>query len=79
MPDDRFVFLGLVSTKRPELEDRDELLGRIDEASAHFPREQLGLSPQCGFASTINGNPLTVEQEEAKLRLVAEVAEAGWA
>jgi 5-methyltetrahydropteroyltriglutamate--homocysteine methyltransferase len=78
VPDDRFVFLGLVSTKRPELEDPAELLARIDEASGHFPREQLGLSPQCGFASTINGNPLTVDEEEAKLRLVAEVAGRAW-
>ena len=78
VPDDRFVFLGLVSTKRPELEDADELLARIEEAAAHFPREQLGLSPQCGFASTIGGNPLTVEQEEAKLRLVAETAGRAW-
>jgi methionine synthase II (cobalamin-independent) len=78
VPDDRFVFLGLVSTKRPELEDPDELLARIDDAAGHFPRDQLGLSPQCGFASTIGGNPLTVEQEEAKLRLVADVAGRAW-
>ncbi|HEY1597055.1 MAG TPA: cobalamin-independent methionine synthase II family protein [Thermoleophilaceae bacterium] len=74
VPDDRQVFLGLVSTKHPELEEPDELLARIDEAAAFFPRERLGLSPQCGFASTVGGNPLTVEQEEAKLRLVADVA-----
>jgi 5-methyltetrahydropteroyltriglutamate--homocysteine methyltransferase len=78
VPEDRFVFLGLVSTKRPELEQEDELLGRIDEAAHHFPRDRLGLSPQCGFASTIGGNPLTVAQEEEKLRLVAEVARRAW-
>jgi methionine synthase II (cobalamin-independent) len=77
-PDDRFVYLGLVSTKRPELEDAAELLGRIDEAASFHPRERLGLSPQCGFASTVGGNPLTVTQEEAKLRLVAEVARRAW-
>jgi 5-methyltetrahydropteroyltriglutamate--homocysteine methyltransferase len=78
VPDDRFVFLGLVSTKRPELERQDELIARIEDAAAHFPREQLGLSPQCGFASTIGGNPLTVEEEESKLRLVAETAGRAW-
>jgi 5-methyltetrahydropteroyltriglutamate--homocysteine methyltransferase len=79
VPEDRFVFLGLVSTKRPELEDPEELESRIDEAARHFARDQLGLSPQCGFASTLGGNPLTVEQEEAKLRLVADVARRAWA
>jgi 5-methyltetrahydropteroyltriglutamate--homocysteine methyltransferase len=74
VPDDRQVFLGLVSTKRPQLEDPDELLARIDEAAAFFPREQLGLSPQCGFASTVGGNPLTIDEQEAKLALVADVA-----
>jgi 5-methyltetrahydropteroyltriglutamate--homocysteine methyltransferase len=78
VPDDRQVFLGLVSTKHSGLEDADELLARIDEASRLFPRDQLGLSPQCGFASTIGGNPLTSEEQEAKLRLVAEVATRAW-
>ena len=79
VPEDAFVFLGLVSSKRPELEDDAELLARIDDASGFFPRERLGLSPQCGFASTIGGNPLTVDEEEAKLRLVADVAARAWA
>jgi 5-methyltetrahydropteroyltriglutamate--homocysteine methyltransferase len=78
VPEDKLVFLGLVSTKRPELEDPDELRARIDDAARHFPRERLGLSPQCGFASTIGGNPLTVAQEEEKLRLVSQVARSVW-
>jgi methionine synthase II (cobalamin-independent) len=78
VPDDRFVFLGLVSTKRAALEDPAELLGRVEEASRFFPRDQLGLSPQCGFASTIGGNPLTVADERAKLGLVSAVAAQAW-
>ncbi len=78
VPEDRTVVLGLVSTKRPALEDTDELLARIDAAARFFARDQLALSPQCGFSSTIGGNPLTVEQEEAKLALVADVARRAW-
>jgi methionine synthase II (cobalamin-independent) len=77
-PDDKQVVLGLISTKRPELESRAELSGRIDDAARFFPREQLGLSTQCGFASIASGNPITEADEEAKLRLVAQVAEAAW-
>jgi 5-methyltetrahydropteroyltriglutamate--homocysteine methyltransferase len=72
------VVLGLVSTKRPALESPDELGARIDEAASFFPREQLGLSTQCGFASIASGNPITEADEEAKLQLVARVAEATW-
>ena len=78
VPDDKTVVLGLVSTKRAELEDPDELLARIEEAARHFPREQLALSPQCGFASTIGGNPVPPETQGAKFRLVAEVASRAW-
>ncbi len=78
LPSDAFVFLGLVSTKRPALEDPAELLARIDEAAGYFPRDQLGLSPQCGFASTLPGNPLSFEEQEAKLRLVMDVAARAW-
>jgi 5-methyltetrahydropteroyltriglutamate--homocysteine methyltransferase len=77
-PDDKQVVLGLVSTKGPELETAEELVARIEDASRHFPREQLGLSTQCGFASIAAGNPLDEVAEERKLRLVADVAHATW-
>lgn len=78
VPADRTVVLGLVSSKKPQLESKDELKRRIEAASAHIPLERLALSPQCGFASTIEGNLLTVAEQEAKLRLVAETAQEVW-
>jgi 5-methyltetrahydropteroyltriglutamate--homocysteine methyltransferase len=72
------VVLGLATTKRGELESRDELKRRIDEAAKYAPIEQLCLSPQCGFSSTVEGNELTQEQQWAKLRLIVEVAEEVW-
>jgi 5-methyltetrahydropteroyltriglutamate--homocysteine methyltransferase len=72
------VVLGLVTTKRGELESRDELLRRIEEASRHAPLEQLCLSPQCGFSSTVEGNVLSEEEQWAKLRLIVEVAREVW-
>ena len=72
------VVLGLVTTKRPALEQKDELKRRIDEAAKYVPLEQLCLSPQCGFSSTVDGNALTIEEQKAKLRLVAEVAREVW-
>ena len=72
------VVLGLVTSKRAALETKDDLKRRIDEASKYVPLEQLCLSPQCGFSSTVDGNALTVEQEKAKLRLVVEVAREVW-
>ena len=72
------VVLGLVTTKTGELESKDELKRRIDEASKYAPLDQLCLSPQCGFSSTVEGNALTEEQQWAKLRLVVEVAEEVW-
>ncbi len=78
-PDDKQVVLGLVCTKTPELERAEDLRARIDEAARFLPREQLGLSTQCGFASIAVGNPLGEEAEEHKLRLVAETAHAVWA
>lgn len=78
MPEDRSVVLGLVSSKKPALESKDELKQRIDSASSVFPLERLALSPQCGFASTMEGNLLTYEDQEAKLRLVAETAREVW-
>jgi 5-methyltetrahydropteroyltriglutamate--homocysteine methyltransferase len=78
VPDDRIVALGLVSTKRPELESKDELKRRIEEASQFISRDRLALSPQCGFASTLEGNLVTEADQEAKLRLVAETAREVW-
>ena len=72
------VVLGLVTTKRGELESRDELLRRIEEAASYAPLEQLCLSPQCGFSSTVEGNLLTADDQWAKLRLIVEVAQEVW-
>ena len=70
--------LGLVTTKKPALESKDELKRRIDAAARYVPLEQLCLSPQCGFASTAEGNLLTVDDQIAKLRLVVETAREVW-
>lgn len=78
VPDDKVVVLGLVSTKTGELEAADVVSQRVGEAAQVFPREQLALSTQCGFASEVAGNPLTEDQQEAKLQLVADVARATW-
>ncbi len=78
MPKDKFVRLGLVSSKTPVLEDKDQLKRRIDQAAKFAPLENLGISPQCGFASTVGGNPLTLDDEKAKLNLVVEVARELW-
>jgi 5-methyltetrahydropteroyltriglutamate--homocysteine methyltransferase len=78
MPEDRVVVLGLVSTKTPALESKDEVTRRIEEASSFVPLERLALSPQCGFASTLEGNLLSDADQEAKLRLVAETAREVW-
>ena len=78
VPEDRTVVLGLVSSKKAQLESKDELKIRIEAASAFIPLERLALSPQCGFASTIEGNLVTEADQEAKLRLVAETAREVW-
>jgi methionine synthase II (cobalamin-independent) len=75
---DKHVVLGLVTTKRGELESKDELKRRIEEAARYAPIEQLCLSPQCGFSSTVEGNVLTEDEQWAKLRLIVEVAEEVW-
>jgi 5-methyltetrahydropteroyltriglutamate--homocysteine methyltransferase len=75
---DKQVVLGLVTTKRGALESKDDLERRIEEASRHVPLEQLCLSPQCGFSSTVEGNALTYDEQVAKLRLVVEVADEVW-
>ena len=78
VPPGKMVVLGLVTTKRGELETRDEIKRRIEEASRFVDIDQICLSPQCGFASTAEGNDLTYEEQVAKLRLVVEVAEEVW-
>jgi 5-methyltetrahydropteroyltriglutamate--homocysteine methyltransferase len=78
VPEDRTVVLGLITTKKGRLESRDELRARIDEASAFVPLERLALSPQCGFASTIEGNRITAEEQLRKLELVGAVAREVW-
>jgi 5-methyltetrahydropteroyltriglutamate--homocysteine methyltransferase len=78
IPKGRRVVLGLVSSKVPELESKDALKRRIEQASKIVPLENLCLSPQCGFSSTHHGNNLTVEQEKAKLRLCIDVANEVW-
>jgi 5-methyltetrahydropteroyltriglutamate--homocysteine methyltransferase len=72
------IVLGLVTTKRVALESKDELKRRIDEAARYVPLEQLCLSPQCGFSSTVDGNALTIEEQKAKLRLIVETAREVW-
>jgi 5-methyltetrahydropteroyltriglutamate--homocysteine methyltransferase len=78
MPQDRYVVLGLVTTKKPRLETADELRGRIEEASRYFPLERMALSPQCGFASTMEGNRISPDDQRRKLELVASVARDVW-
>ena len=78
MPAGKQVVLGLVTTKRPALEDRDALKRRIEEASRYVDIDQLCLGPQCGFSSTEEGNNLTIDEERAKLELIVEVAADVW-
>ncbi len=78
VPEDRTVVLGLVTTKKAALESKDELKRRIQSATQFVPLERLALSPQCGFASTEEGNLLTLADQQAKLRLVAETAREVW-
>ena len=78
LPKGKVAVLGLVTTKSPQLESKDELKRRIDEASRHAPLDQLALSPQCGFSSGIGGNAMTVADEIKKLSLVVETAREVW-
>ncbi len=78
LPKGKFVVLGIISSKRPALERKDEVKRRIDEAARFAPLEQLCLSPQCGFSSTEHGNDLTMDDERRKLELVVEVAREVW-
>lgn len=78
VPKNKTVVLGLVSSKRPELESKEDLVRRINEAARYIPLEQLAISPQCGFASTMEGNLLTEDQQWAKLQLIVDTARAVW-
>ena len=74
IPEDRFVVLGLITTKTGLLERMEDIRQRVKAASNYFPLAQLGVSTQCGFASSVLGNPLTLEQEKRKLELVVRTA-----
>jgi 5-methyltetrahydropteroyltriglutamate--homocysteine methyltransferase len=78
VPKGRRIVLGLVTTKKPALESKDDLKRRIDAAAKYVPLDQLCVSPQCGFASTAEGNLLTLDDQIAKLRLVVETAREVW-
>ncbi|MDM0046386.1 5-methyltetrahydropteroyltriglutamate--homocysteine S-methyltransferase [Variovorax dokdonensis] len=78
LPKGKTVVLGLVTTKFGELEDKDELKRRIEDAAKYAPLEQLALSPQCGFSSTVHGNNIAVEDQRRKLQLVVETAQEVW-
>jgi len=78
VPKGKQVVLGLVTTKRPELESKDDLKRRVDEAAKYVPLDQLCLSGQCGFSSTVEGNALSAQEQLAKLRLIVETAHDIW-
>ena len=78
VPDDKTVVLGLISTKRPQTEVPEDLIRRITDASRFVPLERLALSPQCGFASSIVGNNLSIEDERRKLERMCETARRIW-
>ena len=78
VPEDRTVVLGLVTTKKPHIEAADDLRRRIEEAAQYIPLERLALSPQCGFASTMEGNHISFEDQRHKLELVAYIAQEVW-
>jgi 5-methyltetrahydropteroyltriglutamate--homocysteine methyltransferase len=78
LPDDKIVVLGLVSSKFDQLESSEQLIGRIEEAARFYPRDQLALSTQCGFASAGPGNAISEDTQEKKLHLIAEVANRVW-
>src|SRR3977135_1149762 len=78
VPKDKMVVLGLVTSKTGTLESKDEIKRRIDQAAKFVPLEQLCLSPQCGFASSEEGNLLAEEEQWAKLRMIVEIADEVW-
>ena len=78
VPEDKIVVLGLLTTKSPRRETLQELETRIDEASQFVPKENLAISPQCGFSTSVVGNRITVEDERYKLKVLVETAHAVW-
>lgn len=78
VPSDKTVVLGLITSKFPELETADEVKARIDRAASYVPLDQLRLSPQCGFSSTIHGNVMTEDEQWAKLAHVVTIADDVW-
>ena len=78
VPPGKYVVLGLVTTKRGDLESKDDLKRRIEEAAQYVDVEQLCLSGQCGFSSTVEGNALTEDEQWAKLELIVETAREVW-
>ena len=78
MPEDKFVVLGLITTKRPDLESLESLGKRVTDASRYIALERLGVSPQCGFASSVIGNNISAADQRRKLASVTEVAKAIW-
>jgi 5-methyltetrahydropteroyltriglutamate--homocysteine methyltransferase len=78
VPKGKGVVLGIISSKTPALESMDSLRRRVDEAAKHIELERLAISPQCGFASSAGGNPLTEADQRAKLRLLVDTARAIW-
>ena len=78
VPKNKTVVLGLVTTKLQEMETKDELKQRIEEAARYMPLEQMALSPECGFSSTVHRNDNAFDSQAAKLRLVTEVAQDVW-
>ncbi|HEV8341261.1 MAG TPA: vitamin-B12 independent methionine synthase [Candidatus Binatia bacterium] len=78
VPEDKFVVLGLVTTKRARLENMEELKQKVSEAGRYVPLERLGISPQCGFASSIIGNNISFDDQRYKLRLVVDIAQQIW-
>jgi 5-methyltetrahydropteroyltriglutamate--homocysteine methyltransferase len=78
VPEDKFVVLGLITTKRPDLESLKSLRERVKAATRYLPVERLGISPQCGFASSVMGNSISAADQCSKLKLVVEAARAIW-
>jgi methionine synthase II (cobalamin-independent) len=78
VPEDKFVILGLITTKKPELESLASLTEKVSEATRYIPLERLAVSPQCGFASSVVGNNISLVDQRRKLRLVTETAATLW-
>jgi 5-methyltetrahydropteroyltriglutamate--homocysteine methyltransferase len=78
VPEDKIIVLGLITTKKPEIESLASLTAKVTEATRYVPLERLAVSPQCGFASSIVGNNISLEDQRRKLRLVTETAGALW-